>query len=152
MGNVIRIDDGSETFDIVNQRGELLGQFTFIPSDFDLVKRYEETVKAFEDMQKELSGKEHTATLDDIKTLDERMCQQVDYLFNAPVSKDFFSITSPFTMLNSGQFFVENVINAIRGVIEQKRDVKLKAVQSHVNKYTQKYKASPGGSILAPMK
>ena len=29
MGNVIRIDDGSETFDIVNQRGELLGQFTF---------------------------------------------------------------------------------------------------------------------------
>ena len=141
MGNVIRIDDGSETFDIVNQRGELLGQFTFIPSDFDLVKRYEETVKAFEGMQKELSGKESTATLDDIKTLDKRMCQQVDYLFNAPVS-----------MLNSGQFFVENVINAIRGVIEQKRDVKLKAVQSHVNKYTQKYKASPGGSRLAPMK
>ena len=103
-------------------------------------------------MQKELSGKESTATLDDIKTLDERMCQQVDYLFNAPVSKDFFSITSPFTMLNSGQFFVENVINAIRGVIEQKRDVKLKAVQSHVNKYTQKYKASPGGSRLAPLK
>ena len=62
MGNVIRIDDGSETFDIVNQRGELLGQFTFIPSDFDLVKRYEETVKAFENMQKELSGKESTAS------------------------------------------------------------------------------------------
>ena len=52
MGNVIRIDDGSETFDIVNQRGELLGQFTFIPSDFDLVKRYEETVKAFEEAAK----------------------------------------------------------------------------------------------------
>mgnify|MGYP005793436881 CR=1 FL=1 len=41
MGNVIKIDDGSEVFDIVNKRGELLGQFTFIPSDFDIVKRYE---------------------------------------------------------------------------------------------------------------
>ena len=35
MGNIITIDDGSEVFDIVNQRGEHLGQFTFIPSDFD---------------------------------------------------------------------------------------------------------------------
>ena len=45
MGNVIKIDDGSEVFDIVNKRGELLGQFTFIPSDFDIVKRYEDVYK-----------------------------------------------------------------------------------------------------------
>lgn len=146
MGNVIKIDDGSEVFDIVNTRGELLGQFTFIPSDFDLVKRYEETVAAFEKMQSELQGKENPS-LEDIKEMDERMGKQVDYLFNAPVSEKFFSITSPFTMLNSGQFFVENVINAIRGVIEQKRNVKLQAVENHVKKYTQKYKAGPGGYI-----
>ena len=78
------------------------------------------------------------------------MGKSIDYLFNAPVAEKFFSITSPFTMLNSGQFFVENVMNAIRGVIEQKRDVKLKAVQNHVQKYTQKYKAGPGG-YLAPV-
>ena len=52
MGNVIKIDDGSEVFDIVNKRGELLGQFTFIPSDFDIVKRYEKTLADFEAMQK----------------------------------------------------------------------------------------------------
>ena len=59
MSNVIKIDDGSEVFDIVNTRGELLGQFTFIPSDFDLVKRYEETVKAFEEMENEIQTKEN---------------------------------------------------------------------------------------------
>ena len=154
MGNIIKIDDGSEVFDIVNQRGELLGQFTFIPSDFDLVKRYDETLKAFEQMQEELNNadsSDSSAVLDTVKDLDRRMGEQIDYLFNAQVADKFFSITSPFTILNNGQFFVENVINAIRGVIEAKRDVKLKAVQSHVQKYTQKYKAGPGGH-LAPVK
>lgn len=146
MGNVIKIDDGSEVFDIVNIRGELLGQFTFIPSDFDLVKRYEDTVEAFEKMQTELQEKENPS-LDDIKELDKRMGEQVDYLFHAHVSEKFFSITSPFTMLNSGQFFVENVINAIRSVIEEKRNVKLKAVQNHMKKYTAKYKSGPGGYL-----
>lgn len=150
MSNVIKINDGSEVFDIVNQRGELFGQFTFIPSDFDLVKRYDETVKAFEQMQAELNSADNPS-MDIIKELDRKMGEQVDYLFNAQVADKFFSITSPFTILNSGQFFVENVINAIRGVIEEKRDVKLKAVQSHVQKYTQKYKAGPGGH-LAPAK
>lgn len=146
MSNIIQIDDGSEVFDIVNKRGERLGRFVFTPSDFDLVKRYDETVKAFESMQEELKGKDG-ADLDFIKDLDERMGKQMDYLFNAPVAESFFSITSPFTILNSGQFFVENVINAIRGIIEAKRDVKLEAVKSQIEKYTSKYKAGPGGYI-----
>lgn len=146
MSNVIQIDDGSEVFDIVNKRGEKLGQFKFTPSDFDLVKRYDETVKAFESMQEELKSADDVG-LDFIKQLDERMSKQMDYLFNAPVSESFFSITSPFTILDTGQFFVENVINAIRGIIEAKRNVKLEAVKSQVEKYTAKYKAGPGGHL-----
>lgn len=150
MGNIIQIDDGSEVFDIVNMRGEVLGQFRFIPSDFDIVKRYDEAVSAFEDMKRELETQENPG-IEYMKELDERMGRQVDHLFGAPVSEKFFSITSPFTILNSGQFFVENVINAIKAVIEQKRDIKLKAIESHVQKYTQKYKTGPGGYI-APAK
>lgn len=52
MGNVIQIDDGSKVYDITNMRGELLGQFEFIPSDFDLIRRYDETVAAFEKMSR----------------------------------------------------------------------------------------------------
>lgn len=149
MGNTIQINDGSEVFDIVNTRGELLGQFTFIPSDFDIVRRYEETVQKFEEMQRaieERTGQDDTG-LEYLKELDAEMGKQVDYLFNAPVSEKFFCITSPFTMLNSGEFFIENVINAIRAVVEQKRDVKLKAVENHVKKYTDKYKSGPGGHL-----
>ena len=76
MGNVIKIDDGSEVFDIVNKRGELLGQFTFIPSDFDIVKRYEKTLADFEAMQKELQD---TPTMDEMKEIDRRMAESIDY-------------------------------------------------------------------------
>lgn len=148
MGNIITIDDGSEVFDIVNQRGEHLGQFTFIPSDFDIVNRYDETVKTFEELQVELERWENT----DLNEISRKMCEKIDYLFAAPVSEKFFSITSPFTFLNSGQFFVENVINAIKTVIEQKRGIRLQAVQNRVKEYTQKYKAAPGGRYLSPLK
>lgn len=150
MGNVIQIDDGSKVYDITNMRGELLGQFKFIPSDFDLIRRYDETVSAFEQMSEEIKGKKD-APISYVMELDKRIGEQVDYLFNAPVAKSFFSITSPFTMLDSGQFFVENVLNAVKGIIEQERNVKLEEVQAHVKKYTQKYKAGPGGYI-APVK
>ena len=90
------------------------------------MKRYEKTLADFEAMQKELQD---TPTMDEMKEIDRRMAESIDYLFNAPVSEKFFSITSPFTVLDGGQFFVENVINAIRGVIEPKRNVKLEAVQ-----------------------
>lgn len=148
MGNIITIDDGSEVFTILNKRGEKMGEFTFIPSDFDIVNRYDETVKTFEKLQEEIENGENT----DIKDISKRMCEKIDYLFAAPVSEKFFSITSPFTPLESGQFFVENVINAIKTVIEQKRGVRLQSIQNRVKEYTQKYKAAPGGNYLSPLK
>ena len=83
MGNIITIDDGSEVFDIVNQRGEHLGQFTFIPSDIDIVNRYDETVKTFEELQGELERGEYT----DFNEVSRKMCEKIDYLFAAPVSE-----------------------------------------------------------------
>ena len=40
MGNVIKINDGFKTYDIVNQDNKLLGQFSFNPSDTNIIKRY----------------------------------------------------------------------------------------------------------------
>ena len=33
--------------------------------------------------------------MDEMKEIDRRMAESIDYLFNAPVSEKFFSITSP---------------------------------------------------------
>ena len=73
MGNVIQIDDGSKVYDITNMRGELLGQFKFIPSDFDLIRRYDETVSAFEQMSEEIKGKKD-APISYVMELDKLIC------------------------------------------------------------------------------
>lgn len=147
MGNRIEIEDGSKVYDICNKRGEILGQFTFIPSDFDVVRRYEETVVAFESMQEEFKEKE-SVDLECIRQIEQKMGEKIDYLFNASVSENFFSITSPFTLMDDGRFFVENVIDSIRKLIELERGERLKAVENRMNEYTNKYKIGPGGHIL----
>ena len=38
MGNVIKINDGFKTYDIQNQDGKLLGQFSFNPADTNIIK------------------------------------------------------------------------------------------------------------------
>ena len=95
MGNVIQIDDGSKVYDITNMRGELLGQFKFIPSDFDLIRRYDETVSAFEQMSEEIKGKKD-APISYVMELDKRIGEQVDYLFNAPVAKSSCGADLPY--------------------------------------------------------
>ena len=55
----------------------------------DLIRRYDETVSAFEQMSEEIKGKKD-APISYVMELDKRIGEQVDYLFNAPVAKSFF--------------------------------------------------------------
>ena len=70
---------------------------------------------------------------------DVELDKQIDYLFNSNVSKSFFSITSPFTVLANGEFFVENVLNAIGKLIEAETGKRFEKVQTKINQYTSKY-------------
>ena len=58
MGNVIKINDGYKTYDIVNQDDKLLGQFSFNPSDTNIIKRHAEVVEALEKLEVDISANE----------------------------------------------------------------------------------------------
>lgn len=134
--NRITIDDGSRVYDIVNKRGELLGQFPFVPSDIGIVDRYKHTIQVFDELQTSIGDKpEETA----ITEMSEKMKKEIDYLFNADVSGTFFKITGPFSILGSGEFFVENVIRAVQGVIEAETGTRLERTKSRASKYTERY-------------
>ena len=60
-------------------------------------------------------------------------------MFGAPVSESFFKITSPFTILDSGEMFAEQIITVIGGIIEKELDAREKAQQKRIKKYTDKY-------------
>lgn len=134
--NDIVIDDGSRTYNIKNKRGEILGKFTFIPSDVDgLIERYDHAVIAFQELENSIDKDTDKNGLLEART---KIMKEIDSLFNADVSEAFFSITGPFTPLESGEFYVVNIIKSIQSVIEKETGRRLQKVD-RASKYTQKY-------------
>ena len=126
MGNVIKINDGFKTYDIQNQDGKLLGQFSFNPADTNIIKRYNDAV-------------ENADTAEVYKKLDEKTYELIDGIFNADVASNFFQIMGPFSPLANGEFFVASVIGAIGQALESELGERVKKVNSKINKHTSKY-------------
>ena len=140
MGNVIKINDGFKTYDIQNQDGKLLGQFSFNPADTNIIKRYNDAVEKFSsifDEIKEMGEEPDTTEL--FEKLDKKTYELIDGIFNADVSSNFFNVMGPFSPLASGEFFVASVIGAIGQAIEAEIGERVKKVNSKINKHTSKY-------------
>ena len=131
--NDIIIDDGSKIYNIKNKRGEILGKFTFRPSDTNIVNRYEEVAEFFN------SFKMPEDTDQAIKVAEKEMTEKMSYLIGGDAGEAFFSIAGPFSALASGELFVENVLGAVANVIERELSVRTKRVQRRMNKYVAKY-------------
>ena len=131
--NDIIIDDGSKVYNIKNKRGEILGKFTFRPSDTNIVNRYEEVVDFFN------SFKIPEDTDQANKVAEKEMKDKMSYLIGGDAGEAFFSIMGPFSALASGELFVENVLGAVANVIERELSVRTKRVQRRMNKYVAKY-------------
>lgn len=140
MNEQITITSGLKTYDLVNEKKELLGQITFNPSDMNIVNRHQEVIKSLNELKKEFGSKsEIKSTYEQIEELDNIVYEKFDYLFGAKVSDVIFSIMGPFSVLESGQLFFEHVLNAISAVIEEDANKKAKKALSKIKKYTQKY-------------
>ena len=133
MGKIV-VDRGLEEYTIEDKNGTVLGKFEMNPADVELVKRYEHVAEAVSHIADNVDERK-----DIVKEMEEELDKQIDYLFNSNVSQSFFSITSPFTVLANGEFFVENVLNAIGKLIEAETGKRFAKVQTKINKYTSKY-------------
>lgn len=133
--NKIVVDDGLKTYTIENKRGDYLGEFTFNPSDTNIIKRHEEVIDFINNLEnEEFEEKEG------IKKVEDALKEKIDYLLNSDTSETFFKICGPLTPLASGETFVENIIAAIGTVIEKEMGVRMKKANERISKYTQKYK------------
>ena len=136
MGKII-VDRGLEQYTIEDKNGTVLGKFEMNPADVELVKRYEHVAEAVSHIADNVD--ESKDIVDIVKEMEEELYKQIDYLFNSNVSQSFFSITSPFTVLANGEFFVENVLNAIGKLIEAETGKRFEKVQTKISQYTSKY-------------
>lgn len=137
MGEII-INDGYEEYTIKNKQGKELGKILFNPSDAGVIDRFRTVADTIRGYASKLSDNED---IEAVKSdFDKMISEQIDYLFNADVSSTFFSITAPLTLLDSGEFFFENVLTALEKLVEQETGAKIKKMQAKVDKYTRKYK------------
>ena len=135
MENKIVIDDGFKTYDIENQDGKLLGQFSFNPSDTNIVHRHAEVVEALEKLEIP-DGKDLVSTLGEIEKV---LYEKINYLLDSDVAESFFSIMGPLSPLANGQFFIETVLDAIGQAIQAETGERVKKINGKIRKHTLKY-------------
>lgn len=139
MSEQIKVADGTKTYDLVNQEGKLLGQLTFNPSDTNILERHAEVMKQLRKMEEFSKTVRNTTVSEDMAELNRIVYEKIDYLLNADVSKTLFSIMGPFSPLANGQFFVENVMDAIAKVIQADTEKQSKKISNKIKKHTAKY-------------
>ena len=141
------VDDGSITVPIKNTIGEQIGEFRFRPTDFNIVKRYNEVSERFSSVIEPLtnaniepdgkgSDEESMKLLDEAE---ERLFDLVDYLFDGNMAEAFFGKMHAFSIID-GKFYAENVLNVVGDFIARKFDSEIKKVSARVEKYTHGYR------------
>lgn len=139
MGNVIKINDGYKTYDIVNQDDKLLGQFSFNPSDTNIVHRHAEVVEALEKLELSISSGGEKNLDESLKEIESVIYEKINYLLDADVSDKFFKIMGPLSPLANGQLFIESVLDAIGQAINIETGERVRKINSKIQKHTSKY-------------
>lgn len=141
------VDDGSITVPIKNTNGDVIGEFKFRPTDFNIVKRYNKVANEFEEVVKPLidanidasgEGKDEES----IRILNEaesKLFELVDYMFDGNMAEAFFGKMHAFSPVG-GKFYCENALNAVGQFISRKFDAEIKQISTRVEKYTHGYK------------
>ena len=140
MSNKIAINTEFKTYELVNEKGKLLGQISFNPSDVNITQRYKKVV---EDLEKiniaEKPSNKAEDLIESIRKADEIIYEKIDYLANANIAETLFSIMGPFSPMSTGQYFVEYIMEVIGSIITQETGVRVKKMNKRIQKHTKKY-------------
>lgn len=133
----IKINDGTKTYEIVNQDDEVLGTFTFNPSDSNIIKRYDAVVEALQAYADEAQGE--VLTQEKFNEAQDKITAMMDDLVKGDVKGSFFSICGPLTPMENGNLFVQTVLEGIGAVIEHETKQRIKKIDEKTAKYLAEY-------------
>lgn len=140
------IDDGLEAIEVKNTLGLTIGTWLFNPADFGIIDRYNEALPEletiFEPLQNASINTNGEGSDEDswkiVTEAKERLYAVLGKVFGPTFADAFFSMTHPFSPVK-GHFYVENVLDYARQVIELRMDTGLKGIDVNVEKYTAAY-------------
>lgn len=129
----LSVDTGSVLINI-EDKGEVIGQFQFNPTDVDIAKRYEKVVDALSAIKIP-----DDAGMEDLFRVSDEIKKQMDYLLNYNVSDGIFAKCNPFSLTAGGDFYFENVLEGIAGLIERTTKQRIEKKYKKIKKATSKY-------------
>lgn len=130
----LAVDTGSITVELEDKNGNVIGDFEFVPTDTDILKRFDAVVDAMNNLQ---MGDNPTAEA--IIQASDTVREQFDYLLGGKVSDGIFAKCGPFTTVKSGNFFFEEVLEGIGGLIESTTKQRISKKLSKARKAAAKY-------------
>ena len=147
MSDIILQKEVYETVSIKRHDGKVLSEFSFNPSDANIVYRYEE----FETGLKELADKisvyekanennsEREKTYNMIREISKEIYHKVNVLLNADVAENIFSVMGPLSPLPSGDYYFMFIIEQIGNKIQNATGQRVKKMEMKIKKHTAKY-------------
>lgn len=133
----IVIDRGLKEYAIEDKDGNVLGSFAINPADPGIERRYKEVVNDLNHLTDIIS--DDMPQDEAFENMEDFICKKLDYLFGNEISKNFFSIISPFSVLANGDFYFENVFSVIGALVEQETGERYEKLATKIDDYTKKY-------------
>lgn len=141
----ITVDDGYQRVPITNKYGDEIGVFFFNPTDIGIIERYNTLADTFDAITEPLEAVNEAENADpdviearQIEALEkakERLYEAVDKLFGGNAAEAFFGKVHPFSPVD-GNFYCENVLQAVGEFISNQFDSETKKLSARVEKYT----------------
>ena len=142
---MISIDDGFQRVPINNKYGDEIGVFYFNPTDIGIIERYNKLADTFDAITEPLEAVNTVegadgdnidqSYLDALEQAKERLYDAVNELFGGNAAEAFFGKVHPFSPVD-GNFYCENVLQAVGEFISNQFDSETKKLSARVAKYT----------------
>ncbi len=134
---IIQINDGSKTYDIQNQNGEIVASVNFKPNDFNILRRVDAVV---EEMEKIIESiKDIPPSAKAISEKEDVLKNKINDLFGADVTTPFFNILGAFSPVGKGRLFVEDVLEKLIGIVRSEYDNETAKEKEKLNEYLEEY-------------
>lgn len=134
---VFVIDDGVRAYEFKNKLNEVFGRLVFNPSDMGIIERYEAVIEKLNNIaidNTDENSMQHTL-IEASKTFKEGLNE----LLNRDVEADLFSVYSPITVMPSGDFYAEIIIDYVGKLLEKETGRRINKKLQKIQKYTKKY-------------
>lgn len=133
------VDDGSKTYELKNAKGDIIGEFTFNPSDIGIYERFaqmqaeiDDIVKPIEEMKEDYDLLQFTEATAEIKA---RLFAAINKMFGTDQAERLFGRMHPFSPVN-GRFYFDRVLEVVGAQINATFEDEAKQFSEHVKKYT----------------